>query len=112
MADGIYTPRVILKALSIERDYYKSLGLEGKDEQAPNLVFFKIENETIIDVIYIPRKEFKNYVPEENVYYLDMTRDSGIDIIDYNLEPVSKLYDLWFPQAEKEKEQIKVEFNK
>ena len=109
MADGIYSPKIILKALAIERDYYKSLGLEGKDEQAPNLVFFKIENGTIIDIIYIPRNEFKNYnsIPEKDAYYyLDMTRDSGIDVIDYNLEPVSKLYDLWFPKTKTEEKEV------
>ena len=98
MAEGIYNPRVILKALDIERAYTKEHGDE--DGLAPNLVFFKIIDKNIVDTIYVPRNEFKNYVPEENVYYLDRTRDSGDDITDYNLEPVGKLYDLWFPIEE------------
>ena len=98
MADGIYNPRIILKALDIERAYTKEHGDE--DGLAPNLVFFKIIDKNIVDTIYVPRNEFKNYVPEENVYYLDRTRDSGDDITDYNLEPVGKLYDLWFPIEE------------
>lgn len=90
----IYNPRLILKAYAFEENYYKLLGL-NKDEQAPQIVLFVIEDKQIKSVKFIPRTLVCNYKPFNNEYYLNRIRDTEDVITDYNLAPVYKLVNLF-----------------
>lgn len=95
-SEGIYKPSLIYAAYKLEQQWLKSLGL-GQDEQAPEIMLFVINNpeEGIEDTKLVKREDVYTYTPEQNEYYLDMTRDSGDVITDYNLEPAAKLVDSW-----------------
>lgn len=95
-SEGIYKPSLIYAAYKLEQQWLKSLGL-GQDEQAPEIMLFVINNpeEGIEDTKLVKRQDVYTYTPEQNEYYLDMTRDSGDVITDYNLEPAAKLVDSW-----------------
>lgn len=93
-AEGIYKPSLILEAYKKEQEWLKSLEL-GEDERAPEIMLFIIENDKIKDTKLIKREDVYTYKPEENEYYLDMFRDSGDVLTDYNLEPAQKLVDRW-----------------
>lgn len=93
-AEGIYKPSLILEAYKKEQEWLKSLNL-GEDERAPEIMLFIIENDEIKDTKLIKREDVYTYKPEENEYYLDMFRDSGDVLTDYNLEPAQKLIDRW-----------------
>lgn len=93
-AEGIYKPSLILEAYKKEQEWLKSLEL-GEDERAPEIMLFIIENDEIKDTKLIKREDVYTYKPEENEYYLDMFRDSGDVLTDYNLEPAQKLVDRW-----------------
>lgn len=82
----IYNPSLILVAYSFKKNYYKLLGLND-DEQAPQIMLFIIENKQIKSVKFISRTNVRNYKPFDNEYYLDMIRDTGDIVIDYNLAP-------------------------
>ena len=90
----IYNPRLILIAYSFEENYYKLLGLD-EDEQAPQIILFVINNKQIKSVKFIPRTLVCNYKPSNNEYYLDMVRDTGDVITDYNLAPAQKLVNMF-----------------
>ena len=93
---AIYKPSLIYAAYKLEQQWLKSLGL-GQDEQAPEIMLFVINDpeEGIEDTKLVKREDVYTYTPEQNEYYLDMTRDSGDVITDYNLEPAAKLVDSW-----------------
>ena len=91
---NVYKPSTILKALDIERNWYKEIGL-GEDEKAPQVMFFIIDNDEIKDTKLVDRQDVYTYKPQANEYYLDRTRDSGFDITDYNLSHVQKMVDSW-----------------
>ena len=91
---GIYSPRLILKAYKMEKDWLKSINV-GEDELAPQLMFFIIENDEIMDTKLVNREDVKTYISNDNEYYLDRVRDSEDILTDYNLEPVQKLVDNW-----------------
>ena len=95
-SEAIYKPSLIYAAYKLEQQWLKSLGL-GQDEQAPEIMLFVINNpeEGIEDTKLVKREDVYTYTPEQNEYYLDMTRDSGDVITDYNLEPAAKLVDSW-----------------
>ena len=95
-SEGIYKPSLIYAAYKLEQQWLKSLGL-GQDEQAPEIMLFVINNpeEGIEDTKLVKREDVYTYTPEQNEYHLDMTRDSGDVITDYNLEPAAKLVDSW-----------------
>ena len=95
-SEAIYKPSLIYAAYKLEQQWLKSLGL-GQDEQAPEIMLFVINNpeEGIEDTKLVKRQDVYTYTPEQNEYYLDMTRDSGDVITDYNLEPAAKLVDSW-----------------
>lgn len=95
-SEGIYKPSLIYAAYKLEQQWLKSLGL-GQDEQAPEIMLFVINNpeEGIEDTKLVKREDVYTYTPEQNEYYLDMIRDSGDVITDYNLEPAAKLVDSW-----------------
>ena len=95
-SEGIYKPSLIYAAYKLEQQWLKSLGL-GQDEQAPEIMLFVINDpeEGIEDTKLVKREDVYTYTPEQNEYYLDMTRDSGDVITDYNLEPAAKLVDSW-----------------
>lgn len=95
-SEGIYKPSLIYAAYKLEQQWLKSLGL-GQDEQAPEIMLFVINNpeEGIEDTKLVKRQDVYTYTPEQNEYYLNMTRDSGDVITDYNLEPAAKLVDSW-----------------
>lgn len=95
-SEGIYKPSLIYAAYKLEQQWLKSLGL-GQDEQPPEIMLFVINNpeEGIEDTKLVKREDVYTYTPEQNEYYLDMTRDSGDVITDYNLEPAAKLVDSW-----------------
>jgi hypothetical protein len=86
----IYKPSLILEAYMFEKKYYKLLGLND-DEQAPQVVLFIIEDKQIKSVKFVPRTLVCSYKPLDNEYYLDMVRDTGDVITDYNLAPAQKL---------------------
>lgn len=92
---GIYNPSTIMKAYKLEQSWLNSLGL-GEDEQAPQIMLFVSDDgKNIKNTKLIDRNEVETYKPADNEYYLDMTRDSGDIITDFNLEPVSKLKYQW-----------------
>jgi serine protease inhibitor len=88
------TKTEMLKALDIERNWYKEIGL-GEDEKAPQVMFFIIDNDEIKDTKLVDRQDVYTYKPQANEYYLDRTRDSGFDLTDYNLSHVQKMVDSW-----------------
>ena len=90
----IYNPSLILKAYGFEKDYYKLLGLD-KDEQAPQIILFVIEDKQIKSVKFIPRTIVDKYNPSDNEYYLDRIRDTRDVVTDYNLAPAQKLVNLF-----------------
>lgn len=90
----IYNPTLILKAYAFERNWYRNLGLTN-NEQAPQVMLFIIEEERIKSLRLIPRTLISKYKPSNNEYYLDMVRDSGNVITDYNLTPAQKLVNLF-----------------
>lgn len=91
---NIYKPSTILKALDIERNWYKEIGLSG-DEKAPQVMFFIIDNDEIKDTKLVDRQDVYTYKPQANEYYLDRLRDTGFDLTDYNLSHVQKMVDSW-----------------
>jgi hypothetical protein len=91
---NVYKPSTILKALDIERNWYKEIGLSD-DEKAPQVMFFIIDNDEIKDTKLVDRQDVYTYKPQANEYYLDRTRDSGFDLTDYNLSHVQKMVDSW-----------------
>ena len=90
----IYNIRLILTAYNIERSWYKSLGLND-DEQADRIMLFIIKDDEIKSTKLVKRRLVSKYKPCNNEYYLDMVRDTGDVVIDYNLEPAQKLVDLY-----------------
>ena len=90
----IYKPSTILKALDIERNWYKEIGL-GEDEKAPQVMFFIVDNDEIKDTKLVNREDVYTYQPQDNEYYLDRVRDTEDDLTDYNLSHVQKMVDLW-----------------
>lgn len=91
---NVYKPSTILKALDIERNWYKEIGLSG-DERAPQVMFFIIDNDEIKDTKLVDRQDVYTYKPQANEYYLDRLRDTGFDLTDYNLSHVQKMVDSW-----------------
>lgn len=91
---NIYKPSTILKALDIERNWYKEIGLSA-DEKAPQVMFFIIDNDEIKDTKLVDRQDVYTYKPQANEYYLDRLRDTGFDLTDYNLSHVQKMVDSW-----------------
>ena len=91
---NVYKPSTILKALDIERNWYKEIGL-GEDERAPQVMFFIIDNDEIKDTKLVDRQDVYTYKPQANEYYLDRLRDTGFDLTDYNLSHVQKMVDSW-----------------
>ena len=92
-AEGIYSPKLILQAYKKEQEWLKENNYEIGE--TPDIQLFIIENNEIVGCTYVPRKDVYTYQPEENEYYLDMVRDSGDVLTDYNLEPAQKLVDKW-----------------
>ena len=90
----IYRPTIILSAYSIERNWYKSLRL-NKGEQADKVMLFIIKEGEIKSTKLVKRALIINYKPCNNEYYLDMVRDTGDVVTDYNLEPVQKLVNMY-----------------
>ena len=91
---NVYKPSTILKALDIERNWYKEIGLSS-DEKAPQVMFFIIDNDEIKDTKLVDRQDVYTYTPQANEYYLDRLRDTGFDLTDYNLSHVQKMVDSW-----------------
>lgn len=91
---NIYKPSTILKALDIERNWYKEIGLSS-DEKAPQVMLFIIDNDEIKDTKLVDRQDVYTYKPQANEYYLDRLRDTGFDLTDYNLSHVQKMVDSW-----------------
>lgn len=91
--ESIYSPKLILQAYKKEQDWLKENNYEIGE--TPDIQLFIIENNEIVGCTYVPRKDVYTYQPEENEYYLDMVRDSGDVLTDYNLEPAQKLVDKW-----------------
>ena len=92
---GIYNPSTIMKAYELEQSWLNSLGL-GENEQAPQIMLFVSDDgKTIKNTKFIDRNDIETYKLADNEYFLDMTRDSGDIITDFNLEPVSKLKYQW-----------------
>lgn len=94
MPETIYKPNLIIKAKQLEDSWINSLGLKGT-EQPDKMMFFIIEDNEIKNTKLVDKKTFKDYKPQDNEYYLEMIRDRGDVVMDYNLSPVSKLVDLW-----------------
>lgn len=94
MNPTIYRPKIILSAYNIERNWYKSLGL-NKDEQANRVMLFIIKEGEIKSTKLVKRALIINYKPRNNEYYLDRVRDTEDIVIDYNLEPVQKLVNMY-----------------
>lgn len=92
--ENIYKLSTIRDALNQEKAYYKSLDLD-KNEQAPCIQVFVIDDNNIIDTKLIDRKKFKEYQPTFKEYCLDMVRDSGWWEQDYILIPVDKMVKRW-----------------
>lgn len=92
---GIYNPSTIMKAYKLEQSWLNSLEL-GEDEQAPQIMLFVSDDgKNIKNTKLVDRSDIETYKPADNEYFLDMTRDSGDIITDFNLEPVSKLMYQW-----------------
>ena len=94
MPETIYKPNLIIKAKQLEDSWINSLGLKGT-EHPDKMMFFIIEDNEIKNTKLVDKKTFKDYKPQDNEYYLEMIRDRGDVVMDYNLSPVSKLVDLW-----------------
>lgn len=94
MNTTIYRPTIILSTYNIERNWYKSLGL-NVDEQANKVMLFVIKDGKIKSTKLVKRALIINYKPRNNEYYLDRVRDTGDVITDYNLEPVQKLVNMY-----------------
>lgn len=94
MNTTIYKPTIILLAYNIERNWYKSLGL-NEDEQTDKVMLFVIKDGEIKSTKLVKRARITNYNPCNNEYYLDRVRDTGDVVIDYNLEPVQKLVNMY-----------------
>lgn len=94
MPETIYKPNLIIKAKQLEDSWINSLGLKDT-EQPDKMMFFIIEDNEIKNTKLVDKKTFKDYKPQDNEYYLEMIRDRGDVVMDYNLSPVSKLVDLW-----------------
>lgn len=92
--ETIYDPILVIVAYNVEQNWYKSLGLND-DEQANKVMLFIIKDNKIKSTKLIKRKSVINYKPHRHEYYLDRVRDTGDVIIDYNLEPVQKLVNLY-----------------
>lgn len=90
----IYKPAIILSAYNIERNWYKSLGL-NENEQANEVMLFIIKDDEIKMPKLVKRKLIVNYKPCDNEYYLNRVRDTGDVVTDYNLEPVQKLVNMY-----------------
>lgn len=106
--EAIYNPSLILQAYKKEQEWLKSLNIDLEEEQAPEIMLFVIEDKEIKDTKLVNRKDVYTYKPEENEYYLDMTRDSGDVLTDYNLEPAQKLVDRW-NEGKKQSDMMKEE---
>lgn len=92
--ETIYNPTLIVAACNIERKWYKSLGLNN-GERANKVMLFIIKDNEIKSTKLVERKSVTNYKPHRYEYYLDRVRDTENVIIDYNLEPVQKLVNLY-----------------
>ena len=92
--ETIYNPTLIIAVYNIERKWYKLLGLNN-GERANKVMLFIIKDNEIKSTKLIERKSVTNYKPHRYEYYLDRVRDTGDVIIDYNLEPVQKLVNLY-----------------
>lgn len=90
-ATVIYKPNLIIKAYKMQQAWLKQFD----DDTAPQIMLFVIEDNEIKDTKLVDKKGFYNYVPNSNEFYLDRIRDTEDVLIDYNLEPVQKLVDLW-----------------
>ena len=90
----IYKPILILSAYNIEQNWYKSLGL-NENKQANKVMLFIIKDGEIKSTKLVKRVLITNYKPCNNEYYLDRVRDTGDVVIDYNLEPVQKLVNMY-----------------
>lgn len=90
----IYRPSIIISAYNIERNWYKSLGL-NENEQANSVMLFIIKEGEIKSTKLVKRARIINYKPCNNEYYLDRVRDTENVVTDYNLEPVQKLVNMY-----------------
>ena len=59
------------------------------------MIFFTIAGSKIVGTTIVNRKDFKDYAPKENEYFLDAVRDSGDWFIDFNLKPTELLKLRW-----------------
>lgn len=92
--ETIYDPILVVGAYNVEQKWYKSLGLND-GEQANKVMLFIIKDNKIKSTKLIERKYIINYKPHRHEYCLDRVRDTGDVIIDYNLEPVQKLVNVY-----------------
>lgn len=90
-AQGIYKPRLILKAYKMQQEWSKQFD----DDYPPQIMLFVIEEDEIKDTKLVDKKDFYSYVPNSNEYYLERIRDTEDVLTDYNLEPAQRLVDLW-----------------
>lgn len=94
MKETIYKPSLILHAKQLEDSWLNSLNLQ-EDELPDKIMLFVIEDNKLKNTKLVDKNTFKEYKPQDNEYYLDMIRDSGQVLVDYNLSPAQKLVNLW-----------------
>ena len=94
MKETIYKPSLILNAKQLEDSWLNSLNLQ-EDELPDKIMLFVIEDNKLKNTKLVDKSTFKEYKPQDNEYYLDMIRDSGQVLVDYNLSPAQKLVNLW-----------------
>lgn len=94
MKETIYKPSLILHAKQLEDSWLNSLNLQ-EDELPDKIMLFVIEDNKLKNTKLVDKNTFKEYKPQDNEYYLDMIRDSGQILVDYNLSPAQKLVNLW-----------------
>lgn len=94
MKETIYKPSLILHAKQLEDSWLNSLNLQ-EDELPDKIMLFVIEDNKLKNTKLVDKSTFKEYKPQDNEYYLDMIRDSGQVLVDYNLSPAQKLVNLW-----------------
>lgn len=94
MKETIYKPSLILNAKQLEDSWLNSLNLQ-EDELPDKIMLFVIEDNKLKNTKLVDKNTFKEYKPQDNEYYLDMIRDSGQVLVDYNLSPAQKLVNLW-----------------
>ena len=87
--DGIYDSSLILKAYEMDK--------RPHDEWSDKFAIYTItpDYKDIADMKYIDKKDVYTYQPKENEYALDMSRDSGNIVYDYDFVPMGKIVDRW-----------------